>query len=84
VSVAAAGRASDAFEELVGSHGGLGGTQGYPFLLHPLEFELPREEIIGAALVHRHLRRGLVELGQEAYRTADMQETARELAPGPA
>ena len=25
-----------AFEELVGSHGGLGGTQSYPFLLHPV------------------------------------------------
>ena len=59
-----------AFEELVGSHGGLGGTQSYPFLLHPLELELPREEVIGAEHVHRHLRRWLVELGHEEYRTA--------------
>ena len=58
-----------AFEELVGSHGGLGGGQAYPFLLHPLELELPCEEVIGAEHVHRHLRRWLVELGHEEYRT---------------
>src|SRR4029077_13332733 len=30
-----------AFEQLVGSHGGLGGTQTFPFLLHPIGLELP-------------------------------------------
>ena len=52
-----------AFEELVGSTGGMGGTQSYPFLLHPAELELPGEELVGAELVHRHLRNWLVQLG---------------------
>jgi hypothetical protein len=56
-----------AFEELVGSHGGMGGTQSYPFVLHPVELELPEEEIVGAEAVHAHLRRWLVELGHEEY-----------------
>ncbi len=30
-----------AFEELVGSHGGLGGTQALPFVLHPAELPWP-------------------------------------------
>ncbi|MFL5827600.1 MAG: phage holin family protein [Thermoleophilaceae bacterium] len=57
-----------AFEELVGSHGGMGGSQSYPFVLHPVELELPDEEIVGPEAVHRHLRRWLVELGHEEYR----------------
>ncbi len=57
-----------AFEELVGSHGGMGGTQSYPFLLHPVELELPDEELVGPEAVHRHLRRWLVELGHTEYR----------------
>ena len=56
-----------AFEELVGSHGGMGGTQSYPFLLHPAELELPQEEIVGAEAVHRHLRGWLVQLGHGEY-----------------
>ena len=57
-----------AFEELVGSHGGMGGTQSYPFLLHPADLELPGEELVGPEAVHRHLRRWLVELGHDEYR----------------
>ena len=56
-----------AFEELVGSHGGLGGAQSYPFLLHPPGLELPPEMLVGAEAVHRELRRWLVELGHTAY-----------------
>ncbi len=56
-----------AFEELVGSHGGMGGGQSFPFLLHPAELELPRERLIGAEAVHRELRRWLVELGHAEY-----------------
>jgi uncharacterized membrane protein YvlD (DUF360 family) len=59
-----------AFEELVGSHGGMGGTQSYPFVLHPVELELPDEDIVGAEALHRHLRRWLVELGHDEYREA--------------
>lgn len=47
-----------AFEELVGSHGGLGGSQTEPFLLHPATLPLsPHEPIIGAASLHQVLKR---------------------------
>ncbi|HEX3316952.1 MAG TPA: hypothetical protein VHR88_02970, partial [Solirubrobacteraceae bacterium] len=59
-----------AFEELVGSHGGMGGTQAYPFLLHPVGLELPAEELIGAEAVHRELRRWLAQLGHDEYAPA--------------
>jgi uncharacterized membrane protein YvlD (DUF360 family) len=60
-----------AFEELVGSHGGMGGTQAFPFLLHPVELEPPAEPLVGAEAVHRQLRQWLVQLGQESYREAE-------------
>jgi hypothetical protein len=56
-----------AFEELVGSHGGMGGTQSFPFVLHPAELEWPREEVVGAERVHRIFRDWLAGLGQTAY-----------------
>jgi uncharacterized membrane protein YvlD (DUF360 family) len=57
-----------AFEELVGSHGGLGGTQSYPFVLVPRDWALPKEPIIGAEAMHLQMRRWLADLGHEAYR----------------
>ena len=57
-----------AFEELVGSHGGMGGSQSYPFLLHPIELEPPGEPLVGAEAVHRRLRAWLVDLGHDGYR----------------
>jgi len=45
-----------AFEELVGSHGGLGGTQAQPFLLAPADLALPTEPIVGAEALHRTLK----------------------------
>ena len=56
-----------AFEELVGSHGGLGGGQAHPFLLAPATLPLPDEEIVGAAAVHHVLRGWLVDLGHAEY-----------------
>jgi uncharacterized membrane protein YvlD (DUF360 family) len=56
-----------AFEELVGSHGGMGGTQSFPFVLHPAELEWPTEEVVGAERVHRVFRGWLAGLGQTAY-----------------
>jgi hypothetical protein len=56
-----------AFEELVGSHGGMGGSQSFPFLLHPTELELPSEELVGAESIHHQLRRWLVQLGHKEY-----------------
>ena len=41
-----------AFEELISFHGGLGGPQTQPFILHPVALELPDEPIIGAEHVH--------------------------------
>ena len=59
-----------AFEELVGSHGGLGGAQGFPFVLFPADLAWPAEPVVGAERVHRVLRSWLAELGHEAYRDA--------------
>jgi hypothetical protein len=56
-----------AFEELVGSHGGLGGSQTYPFVLAPSHWVLPEEEVVGAELMHRWMRRWLGDLGQPAF-----------------
>ncbi|WUO28223.1 alkaline phosphatase family protein [Streptomyces sp. NBC_00286] len=53
-----------AFEEQIGSHGGLGGAQGEAFLLSPLDLSPPcaeGAELIGAEQVHRVLRRWLRE-----------------------
>jgi uncharacterized membrane protein YvlD (DUF360 family) len=44
-----------AFEELISFHGGLGGPQTRPFLLHPVELPTPTEPIVGAARVHEIL-----------------------------
>ncbi|MFI2203251.1 phage holin family protein [Streptomyces sp. NPDC020192] len=54
-----------AFEEQIGSHGGLGGAQSRPFLLSPLDLSAPvdgEEELTGAEHVHQVLRRWLGEL----------------------
>ncbi|MBS1895045.1 MAG: phage holin family protein [Actinobacteria bacterium] len=45
-----------AFEELVGSHGGLGGTQSFPLVLHPSDLEWPDGEVVGAEAINRILR----------------------------
>ena len=44
-----------AFEELISFHGGLGGPQTQPFVLHPVELPVPGEPIVGAAAVHELL-----------------------------
>jgi hypothetical protein len=41
-----------AFEELISFHGGLGGAQTRPFILHPESLALPDEPLVGAAAVH--------------------------------
>ena len=41
-----------AFEELISFHGGLGGPQTQPFVLHPVTLPMPAEPIVGAAAVH--------------------------------
>jgi uncharacterized membrane protein YvlD (DUF360 family) len=56
-----------AFEELVGSHGGLGGPQSSPFVLAPARLPVPDQKIVGAEALHRVLRGWLVALGHERY-----------------
>jgi uncharacterized membrane protein YvlD (DUF360 family) len=41
-----------AFEELISFHGGLGGPQTRPFILHPQRLVAPEEPLVGAAAVH--------------------------------
>ncbi len=53
-----------AFEELVGSHGGMGGPQSFPFILLPQEWVVPDETVIGAESMHQWMRRWLKDLGQ--------------------
>jgi uncharacterized membrane protein YvlD (DUF360 family) len=53
-----------AFEELISFHGGIGGPQTRPFVLHPPSLPEAREPLVGAAAVHELLlgwRRGLQE-----------------------
>jgi uncharacterized membrane protein YvlD (DUF360 family) len=56
-----------AFEELVGSHGGMGGTQSHPFVLHPVDLAWPDGPVVGAEQVHRIMRGWLAALGHEGY-----------------
>ena len=45
-----------AFEELVGSHGGVGGTQSEPFILYPSDWNVSDEEIVGAESIYKILK----------------------------
>ena len=54
-----------AFEELIGSHGGLGGPQTEPFILHPTEWTLDEEVPLGAPTIYRNIRRWLESIGIE-------------------
>jgi hypothetical protein len=60
-----------AFEELISFHGGMGGPQTQPFILHPVHLEPPGEPLVGAEAVHRLLRGWRAELEGEAAETAD-------------
>jgi uncharacterized membrane protein YvlD (DUF360 family) len=55
-----------AFEELISFHGGLGGPQTRPFILHPVELPVPDGEIVGAESVHALLVRwrGMLKRGE--------------------
>ena len=52
-----------AFEELVGSHGGLGGWQTDAMLVHPAEWQITQGELVGPDAVHRQLVEWLDQLG---------------------
>ena len=73
-----------AFEELIGSHGGLGGPQTEPFILHPVEWELDEAVPLGAPAIYRNIRRWLesigIALGPQPRPTAAPAEPAAEPA----
>ena len=69
-----------AFEEQIGSHGGLGGAQARPFLLSPVVFSEPVQagrELVGAEEVHRVLRRWLRETDGPQVPVTDEGEQER-------
>ena len=45
-----------AFEELVGSHGGVGGEQSRPFILYPSSWDVSSDDIIGAENIYNILK----------------------------
>ena len=51
-----------AFEELVGSHGGVGGSQSEPFILYPSDWNVPDEEIVGAENIYKILKTNLRDI----------------------
>ena len=57
-----------AYEELIGSHGGLGGYQTEPFVLFPAAWEVEDGELVGAAAVYRQFKSWLEQL--QAQRTS--------------
>ena len=71
-----------AFEELVGCHGGLGGWQTRPMLVHPADWAVDTDLtaasglLVGAESVHRQLVRWLEALGHRAD-LAKMDPTSR-------
>ncbi len=50
-----------AFEELIGSHGGLGGDQTKPFIIYPSEWKNPGE-LIGAESIYKFLKKEIENL----------------------
>ena len=60
-----------AFEELIGSHGGLGGFQTQPFILHPVDWELDEPVPLGAPAIYRNIRRWLESIGIELGKPAE-------------
>lgn len=50
-----------AFEELIGSHGGIGGDQSKPFILYPSHWKDPGE-LIGAASIYKFLKKEIDDL----------------------
>jgi hypothetical protein len=68
-----------AFEELVGSHGGLGGWQTDAMLVHPADWQITHGDLDGPDAVHRQLVEWLELLGLRARVPA-----ARELVDGAA
>ncbi|MEZ4663668.1 MAG: phage holin family protein [Caldilineaceae bacterium] len=57
-----------AFEDFVGSHGGLGGWQTSAFLMFPAKWPAPTERIVGACGVHKVAKQWLAHMARETIR----------------
>ena len=69
-----------AFEELISFHGGLGGPQTQPFILHPVTLPMPAQPVVGAAAVHDLLmgwRRSLQNEARPGTPLADSSNAAQ-------
>jgi len=53
------------FEELVGSHGGLGGWQDEPFILRPASLTMADDPLVGAPAIYRQLTAWQAQLRAE-------------------
>ncbi|MDR1992824.1 MAG: alkaline phosphatase family protein [Nitrososphaerota archaeon] len=51
-----------AFEELIGSHGGLGGGQAKPFIMYPVEWNLLEEELVGSEKIHQLFKEVMIKV----------------------
>jgi putative membrane protein len=51
-----------AYEELIGSHGGLGGHQTQPFVLFPAAWEVDGGDLVGAAAVYQQFKSWLAQV----------------------
>jgi hypothetical protein len=65
-----------AFEELIGSHGGLGGPQTEPLILHPVDWELDEPVPLGAPAIYRNIRRWLGSIGIQLGPTGSTESAA--------
>ncbi|HET9662360.1 MAG TPA: phage holin family protein [Thermomicrobiales bacterium] len=70
-----------AFEELVGNHGGLGGPQQRPFILHPAIYDAGPDPIVGAAHLSQIMKQW-IDQAQGPFPT--VQQTAPSIPAGAA
>jgi hypothetical protein len=68
-----------AFEELISFHGGMGGPQTQPFILHPVRLPAPDAPVVGAEAVHRLLRAWRAACNGEAGEPAASSPAAAEV-----
>jgi hypothetical protein len=70
-----------AFEELISFHGGLGGPQTRPFILHPVELPSSPGPLVGAAAVHDLLMDWRRSLQEHAGNGNRLPESAQSSVP---
>lgn len=58
-----------AFEELIGCHGGMGGYQTRPFILHPKTLPITEPELVRTASVYRQFKHWLAEVQGASHAT---------------